>query len=50
VPNDKIVVSESGISSKKDVMKVGDAGAQAVLIGETLLTAADPGTKLRELL
>ncbi len=49
VPRDKIVVSESGISSREDVMRVANAGAHAVLVGEALVTAEDPGGKLREL-
>ena len=50
VPGDKIVVSESGISSIEDVVRVANAGAHAVLVGEALVTAEDPGAKLRELL
>jgi indole-3-glycerol phosphate synthase len=50
VPGDKIVVSESGISRREDVVRVGNAGAHAVLVGEALVTAQDPGAKLRELL
>jgi indole-3-glycerol phosphate synthase len=32
------------------MLELSDAGADAVLIGETLVTAADPAAKLRELL
>ena len=49
VPGDKIVVSESGIGERDHVRRVGAAGASAVLIGEALVTAGDPGQKLREL-
>ena len=49
VPAQKIVVSESGISSREDVQRVKSAGAHAVLVGEALVTAEDPGAKLREL-
>ena len=50
VPGDKIVVSESGISTREHVQRVKAAGAHAVLVGEALVTAKDPGAKLRELL
>lgn len=50
VPQGKIVVSESGIYTRDDLSRVGRAGAHAVLIGEALVTAADPGERLRGLL
>ena len=50
VPTGSIVVSESGIDSRDDVGRVGRAGAHAVLVGEALVTAADPGERLRGLL
>ena len=50
VPQGKIVVSESGIDTRDDIGRVGRAGAHAVLIGEALVTAADPGERLRGLL
>ena len=43
-------VSESGIHTRADVEAVHQAGACAILVGESLLRADDPGTKLRELL
>ena len=49
IPAGKVVVSESGISSREDVQRLGEAGASAVLVGEALLTAPDVGAKLREL-
>ena len=49
VPDGKIIVSESGITSRRDVRRVERAGAHAVLVGESLVTADDPGAKLREL-
>ncbi len=49
IPAGKVIVSESGISSRDDVRRVGEAGAGAVLVGEALLTAPDVGAKLREL-
>ena len=47
-PPGSIVVSESGIASRADVQRVGAAGAHAVLIGESLVTAEDVPAKLRE--
>ena len=49
IPAGKVVVSESGISSREHVQRLGEAGASAVLVGEALLTAPDVGAKLREL-
>ena len=47
-PPGRIVVSESGIADRADVQRVGAAGAHAVLIGESLVTAEDVSAKLRE--
>ena len=49
VPAGKIVVSESGVSSRDSIDRVRAAGAHAVLVGEALVTAADPGARLRGL-
>ena len=49
IPAGRVVVSESGISSREHVQRLGEAGASAVLVGEALLTAPDVGSKLREL-
>ncbi len=49
VPADRCLVSESGIRSHFDVARLGGAGVKAVLVGETLMRAADMGAKLREL-
>ncbi|MFH0964678.1 MAG: indole-3-glycerol phosphate synthase TrpC [Planctomycetota bacterium] len=45
-----ILVSESGIRTREDVMRLEEAGVNAVLIGETLVRAADPREVLRTLL
>ena len=50
VPEGKVIVSESGVSEREHVRRVGRAGAHAVLIGEALMTAVDAGAKLRGLL
>jgi indole-3-glycerol phosphate synthase len=49
VPEDRIAVLESGISTRGQVQRAMDAGARAVLVGEALMRAEDPGAKLREL-
>jgi indole-3-glycerol phosphate synthase len=49
VPADKLFVAESGISSPEHLARMADAGVDAVLIGESLLRAADPGKRLAEL-
>ncbi|MBI2529135.1 MAG: indole-3-glycerol phosphate synthase TrpC [Candidatus Rokubacteria bacterium] len=49
VPPGCIAVSESGIVTGEDVQRVVAAGAQAVLVGEALVTAGDIPTKVREL-
>lgn len=48
VPNGSVVVSESGIKTSKDIQRIQEAGAQAALIGESLVVSDDPGAKLRE--
>jgi indole-3-glycerol phosphate synthase len=45
-----VVVAESGIRMAADLARMGRAGIDAVLVGETLMRALDPGAKLRELL
>ena len=49
VPADKIFVSESGIKTAADVDDLRKIGANAALIGETLMKAADKKAKLDEL-
>ena len=50
IPEDKIVVSESGISSRQDLEQLAAAGVDAFLIGETLMKEKNPRIKLRELI
>jgi indole-3-glycerol phosphate synthase len=42
-------VSESGIRTRHDVLRLEAAGIRAILVGETLMRAADIGAKLEEL-
>ncbi len=49
IPPEVLFVSESGVQSTEDVAKLGEIGADAVLIGETLMRASDKKAKLAEL-
>jgi indole-3-glycerol phosphate synthase len=49
IPDDKIVVSESGINSKEIISSLQKEGIDAFLIGEALMKEKDIGKKLREL-
>lgn len=49
IPPEVLFVSESGVGSAEDVNSLRGIGADAVLIGETLMRAADKKAKLREL-
>jgi indole-3-glycerol phosphate synthase len=50
VPKEKIVVSESGIKSRKDMEKLRKWGVDVALVGEALVTASDVRAKMKELL
>ena len=50
IPADKLIVSESGIHKRHDVLHIQESGAKAMLIGESLLKADDIGAKIKELL
>lgn len=49
LPADCCLVSESGIRTRDDILRLEQAGVRAVLVGETLMRAADIGAKLDEL-
>lgn len=49
VPAGKTVVAESGISTRQELEELDRVGVDAVLIGTTLMAAADPEAKVREL-
>jgi len=48
IPDDKVVVSESGILTRADVERLAACGVHAVLVGEALITASDVREKMRE--
>jgi indole-3-glycerol phosphate synthase len=50
IPKDHVVISESGIKTREDIMRLADAGIQGFLIGESLVTSPNPAEKLRELI
>lgn len=49
VPEDRLVVAESGVRTVEDAARLRAAGSAAVLVGESLMRAADPGGLLRAL-
>ncbi|MDH4155637.1 MAG: indole-3-glycerol phosphate synthase TrpC [Nitrospira sp.] len=50
IPSDKLIISESGIHKREDVLKLNEAGIHAMLIGESLIRAENTADKVRELL
>ncbi|MCR5672157.1 MAG: indole-3-glycerol phosphate synthase TrpC [Lachnospiraceae bacterium] len=49
IPDDRIFISESGIKTAADVKAAHDAGADALLIGETVMRAEDKKAAFDEL-
>jgi indole-3-glycerol phosphate synthase len=49
VPGNRVIVTESGISTKVDVDRLRSSGINAFLVGEALMRAEDPGAALRKL-
>ena len=49
VPSDVVLVAESGIHSPEDARRMREAGADAILVGEELMRAADPAARIKEL-
>ena len=49
IPESKVVVGESGILERADVVRLGEAGVDALLVGEALMRSTDPAARLREL-
>ncbi len=46
VPRDRVLITESGITTTADVARMRQAGVHAFLVGETLMRAPDPGVEL----
>jgi indole-3-glycerol phosphate synthase len=49
LPAGTVVVAESGIGSRADVLELERAGVDAILVGEALMRAPDPGDAIRAL-
>lgn len=49
IPEDRIVVTESGILRPADVERMRDAGVDTFLVGEAFMRAQDPGAELARL-
>ncbi|MBN7797763.1 indole-3-glycerol phosphate synthase TrpC [Parahaliea mediterranea] len=49
IPDDRVVVTESGIHTPRDVALMREHGVHAFLVGEAFMRADEPGEKLQEL-
>ena len=49
IPNDRLVITESGIHTQDDVQLMLDNDVYAFLVGEAFMRAESPGRKMREL-
>jgi len=49
IPTNRVVVTESGISSAKDVVRLTDQGVMTFLVGEAFMRAPEPGAALQAL-
>ena len=50
IPDGTVKVAESGIRTHQDIVRLRGLGADAFLIGETLMRAASPGAELQKML
>ena len=50
MPSDIVAVSESGLRSAEDLMRLRQLGYDAFLIGERFMTTDDPGAALKRVL
>jgi indole-3-glycerol phosphate synthase len=49
IPEDRLVITESGIHTPADVQRMRAAGVHGFLVGEAFMRAEDPGARLHEL-
>jgi indole-3-glycerol phosphate synthase len=50
IPDSVVTVAESGIKTAQDVNRLRSLGVDAMLVGESIVTASDPAAKIQELL
>ena len=50
IPEDRVVVSESGIRTRDQVIRMEELGIDALLVGEALMRAGEPGAMLKQML
>jgi indole-3-glycerol phosphate synthase len=50
IPKGIVIVAESGLKTHEDIQQVEEAGAHAVLIGETFMRSPDIGAKIKEVM
>ena len=49
LPEGTVLIAESGVTTAADVQRLGREGADAVLVGEALVTATDVTARVREM-
>ena len=49
IPDGIVKVAESGVRGAHDAARLADAGFDAVLVGEHLVTSTDPSAAIRDL-
>jgi len=50
IPSDRTIVSESGIDERKEVEELGEAGVDAILVGESLMKSERISEKMKALI
>jgi indole-3-glycerol phosphate synthase len=50
IPSGLVAISESGIRSREDILRLKQAGVRGFLIGETLVTSVNPEARIREMI
>lgn len=48
IPKDRLIITESGINSRNDVMAMRDKNVHAFLVGEAFMRCKEPGQELRK--